>query len=79
MPGIVLILYRNNIYYLTCLFDLLDGKIRNALAIILERAGVNEWRSLAKLHPRLALNALQAYAARSTGSRNRLVFISHKG
>ena len=46
--------------------------VENSLAIILERAGINEWRNLAKLHPQLALNALSAYAAKSTARDWRL-------
>ena len=48
--------------------------VANNLNIILERAGVDEWRNLAKLHPQLALNALQAYAAKSTGKNWRFVW-----
>ena len=40
---------------------------------ILERAGVDEWNRFAKLHPRIALNALQTYAAQSTGKDWRFV------
>ena len=33
---------------------------------VLERAGVDEWRNLAKLHPKTTLDALQKYAEQST-------------
>ena len=51
-----------------------DKSVENNLAIVLERAGVNEWRNLAKLHPQLALNTLYAYAAKSTGKDWRFVW-----
>ena len=47
--------------------------VEDNLSIIVERAGVNEWRNLAKLHPQLALNALQTYAAKFTGKDWRFV------
>ncbi|MDJ0592333.1 MAG: hypothetical protein QNJ72_20460 [Pleurocapsa sp. MO_226.B13] len=41
---------------------------------ILERVGVNEWCNLARLHPEVTLDALQAYAAKSTGKDWRFVW-----
>ena len=41
---------------------------------ILERAGVDEWHNLARLHPETALTALQRYAEQSTGKDWRLVW-----
>jgi hypothetical protein len=44
---------------------------------ILERIGVDEWSNLARLHPEIALNALQEYAAKSTGKDWRFVAYFH--
>ncbi len=44
---------------------------------ILERAGINEWSKLARLHPEIALNALQEYAANSRGKDWRFVAYFH--
>ena len=41
---------------------------------ILEKAGSNEWHNLAKLHPKIALDALQKYAAQSTNKDWRFVW-----
>ena len=41
---------------------------------ILERAGVEDWCSLAKLHPEIALDALQQYAQQSIGKDWRLIW-----
>ena len=40
---------------------------------ILERAGVDEWCKLARLHPEIAINALREYAAHSVGKDWRFV------
>ena len=41
---------------------------------VLERAGVDEWCNLAKLHPEIALDALQQYAEQSIGKDWRLIW-----
>jgi len=41
---------------------------------ILERAGIDEWHNLVRLHPEIALDALQRYAEQSIGKDWRLVW-----
>ena len=74
----------------SCLMELIDSddanidrllvygmpKIVNSyLDKILERAGIDEWQNLAKLHPKIALDALAEYAAKSTGKDWRFVYL----
>ena len=44
---------------------------------ILESAGTDDWGNLPRLHPEIALNALQEYAAKSTGKDWRFVSCFH--